>query len=538
MVTKPDSVIRRVEVAEEETSSRVLNRHLPAWVVSGALHVAIIGFFLLVFSTTKEAEAKPMDLVSVTVEDPAEVAANLVEEDPGFDPKLDPAADAKREAEVNVTAEMSEDPPGLDNQPDAIAPHTQAPGFSGFETGVSAPLASDPGQAPGDGGSGTFMMPGLRGRGPATKNALLKSGGGTPESEAAVGRGLAWLARKQLKDGSWEFDGSSKDKIAATGMALLPFLAAGETHKFGNEVQEDGRKRPELADRPSSAPAASLRDQQHVRPRHRHGGPVRGGRDDQGPEGQGQGHAGRQLHRQRPGPQRVVGVHRARRQSEGDTSIVGWQIQALASAKLAEIKFEKDKVYKEANKFLESVSTDSGRSTATARRALADADAGRAVEPVLHGGDEPAAPGVRAGGGLPQAVPAAEGLLRHVLLLLRHPGGPLLRGAGLAQVLEPADAGPADRPAAKGRRATTCWELGQGPGVHRQRVRAAGDHLLAVDPGGVLSPPAAVQAGQRRGWRNWSAALRRKRRMNRPANLGRPTCGANRFREHGGASRK
>ena len=45
--------------------------------------------------------------------------------------------------------------------------------------------------------------------------------------------------------------------------------------------------------------------------------------------------------------------------SEGDTSIVGWQIQALASAKMAEIKFESDKVYKNANKFLESVSTDS-----------------------------------------------------------------------------------------------------------------------------------------------------------------------------------
>ena len=45
---------------------------------------------------------------------------------------------------------------------------------------------------------------------------------------------------------------------------------------------------------------------------------------------------------------------------EGDTSIVGWQIQALASARLAEIKFEKDKVYKEADKFLDSVSADSG----------------------------------------------------------------------------------------------------------------------------------------------------------------------------------
>ena len=81
------------------------------------------------------------------------------------------------------------------------------------------------------------------GRSGATKDKLLKAGGGNTESEAAVARGLAWLARKQLKDGSWEFDGVSKDKVAATGMALLPFLAAGETHKYGHQVQEDGRER-------------------------------------------------------------------------------------------------------------------------------------------------------------------------------------------------------------------------------------------------------------------------------------------------------
>ena len=65
-----------------------------------------------------------------------------------------------------------------------------------------------------------------------------KAGGGNSASEAAVAAGLAWLARKQLKDGSWEFDGGSKDKIAATGMALLPFLAAGETHKYGKKYKK------------------------------------------------------------------------------------------------------------------------------------------------------------------------------------------------------------------------------------------------------------------------------------------------------------
>ena len=62
------------------------------------------------------------------------------------------------------------------------------------------------------------------------RKKLLKQYGGNDDSEAAVARGLAWIAREQFKDGSWKFDGSSTDQVAATSMALLPFLAAGESH--------------------------------------------------------------------------------------------------------------------------------------------------------------------------------------------------------------------------------------------------------------------------------------------------------------------
>jgi hypothetical protein len=70
--------------------------------------------------------------------------------------------------------------------------------------------------------------------------------GGSPASEEAVDRGLAWLARHQAGDGSWRFDlsgcrcdggcrdaGSVTSTTAATGVALLPFLGAGHTHREG-----------------------------------------------------------------------------------------------------------------------------------------------------------------------------------------------------------------------------------------------------------------------------------------------------------------
>lgn len=122
------------------------------------------------------------------------------------------------------------------------------------------------------GGVPFFAMKGVtRGRSPANRAKRVngRDGDVTKESEDAVERGLAWLARHQLPDGGWAFDLTEKDskgregscngrcsnsfstsggveyrkslnpsRMAATAIAILPFLGAGYTHTESNKYQQ------------------------------------------------------------------------------------------------------------------------------------------------------------------------------------------------------------------------------------------------------------------------------------------------------------
>jgi hypothetical protein len=85
-------------------------------------------------------------------------------------------------------------------------------------------------------------------RQPETREQLAIEHGGSPETEQAVERGLAYLARQQFPDGRWALDrypnahteeyvygapGNMNADTAATGLALLAFLGAGYDHRDG-----------------------------------------------------------------------------------------------------------------------------------------------------------------------------------------------------------------------------------------------------------------------------------------------------------------
>jgi len=65
--------------------------------------------------------------------------------------------------------------------------------------------------------------------------------GGSQESEEAVQLGLQWLAAQQKADGSWGKDasgatGGKANGVSMTALALLPFLARGETHIGSQDI--------------------------------------------------------------------------------------------------------------------------------------------------------------------------------------------------------------------------------------------------------------------------------------------------------------
>ncbi|MFP6619346.1 MAG: prenyltransferase/squalene oxidase repeat-containing protein [Pirellulaceae bacterium] len=92
--------------------------------------------------------------------------------------------------------------------------------------------------------------PSLAARDPRVRVEMVKTEGGTTRTEAAVSRGLRWMSLHQNPDGSWSLNhrlsarcncshpGKIPSDSAATSLALLPFLGAGQTHQAGKYKKE------------------------------------------------------------------------------------------------------------------------------------------------------------------------------------------------------------------------------------------------------------------------------------------------------------
>ncbi len=380
------AVIRPLEVAQETTLDRVLYRYVPAWVVSGVMHSLIVAIVLvsgLLGGKDAAGGPKAEPIVASAVDEQQEPEQPPFNEDIGIDPDIPAATESMRKEDTNVEAP--------DNLNEAIgipqdtmmdtAPITSIAGVgSGIDLG-SVGAANDGMMKEGKtGGGGDLTIGNLRGGSGSTKHLMLKKGGGTNETEAAVARGLAWLAKQQIDDGNgmghWEYDASHKEAvIAATGMSLLPFLAAGETH-FPRAKKDRPKELEGVPEMPQYHTHVGKGLKYLLKKMGPKGNLAKGGHEmyehgiatialceaagmvgDKDPELKSKATAAAQYIVNAQAKDGSWGYQSG--SAGGDTSIVGWQVQALKSADISGLKVVGLKTaMKNAETFLESVMTN------------------------------------------------------------------------------------------------------------------------------------------------------------------------------------
>jgi len=253
----------------------------------------------------------------------------------------------------------------------------------------------------------------LSGRSEAARAALVRSGGGTPASEEAVELGLKWLATHQQPDGSWSFDHRTNDvsclrectepghisncKTGATAMALLCFLGAGYGHTDGKyqevvagglnflmsvmRVNANGGNGGDVSGEAgyksmyvqglsaialceAYAMTKASKNQSKERSRRSAARDLKNGK--------GQSRKPVQVSRRTLGDAAQYAIDyivwaqdpsgggwRYWPREAGDTSVMGWQLMALQSARFGKLRMDRS-VFKKASRFLDSAQADKG----------------------------------------------------------------------------------------------------------------------------------------------------------------------------------
>ncbi|MBQ9813399.1 MAG: hypothetical protein IJM54_08800 [Thermoguttaceae bacterium] len=231
-VPDDSSSAEELDFLRDESALEKAANDAPMWLVSLCVHLALIILLALIFIKTDFRKA--MEIVS----EPG--FGEKVVLDEVFDPE---AAFESTETEfdasdVEVQTDVEADVPDVsafnDDSAEALSVLEATSGLEAAQLGDVENLM------------GTLNGDDLSGRG-ENKAAMLVAGGGSEGSEKSVALALAWIAEHQLPDGSWSFkmiecptcggkcrnSGSVDAPIAATSMALLPFLAAGNTPTQG-----------------------------------------------------------------------------------------------------------------------------------------------------------------------------------------------------------------------------------------------------------------------------------------------------------------
>lgn len=260
-IEKPPAVeAPTVQMPDERARLGFPGGQSSGWVSSISIHILLLFAAAMFFRVAPTADRMVLQL-SQTVNEPIadeEFQEFVVFEQP--DLEADPVENDVEFEDLHQTVEMTQfDLPDQSERASALVDAMDSLAFASdpvalvrlpaVTTGAEHPGGQEAGAAAGDPGNNAGDGNGVHGELGGRVSRRLQFA--TPEMNYSINRGLMWLARHQLADGGWSFEhrvgqcqgrcpnpGSRRGaRVAATGFALLPFLGAGHSPNRGEYRQ-------------------------------------------------------------------------------------------------------------------------------------------------------------------------------------------------------------------------------------------------------------------------------------------------------------
>jgi hypothetical protein len=206
----------------------------PWYLMSAAIHCIVAVFFMCILTASTPVENSRLiiitDIIEEVIEAPQEPEPEIVEDKP-----IDPiVSETVADSPVIVTTtniEISDTMETEDNMDDNKSLGEQDNISDVDSEFKGTPALMGIGDSGGGGGGGKL---GWRDDG-GQKNKKIRDNGGDKKTESAVDWALRWLAAHQEYDGHWDcqkYNGEKHD-VAVTSLSLLAFLGAGNSEKKG-----------------------------------------------------------------------------------------------------------------------------------------------------------------------------------------------------------------------------------------------------------------------------------------------------------------
>lgn len=201
--------------------------------ISFLIHIALIGFLggVVLFKAVQPIEtfiASDSGFIEVAEEEALDTESDSSQSEFENSETTEAIAPQAQMSASAITTALTSAPVAISAVPTQI--QTSGAQFNSNLEQIPSIRSSQPG------GGGGKSLGALSSRGVGERAKLMQANGGKKEGEEAVLRGLRWLQKVQNPDGTW----GQRFKPAMTGFALLCFLGHGETPResveFGGTV--------------------------------------------------------------------------------------------------------------------------------------------------------------------------------------------------------------------------------------------------------------------------------------------------------------